>query len=135
MLDSAHEEWAHCVTLHTKGIETSPFREHFNERSNASYNLEKMAEAARYSAVLLEQFRDDLTPDQLVIHFYRLVRGTLEARELARSASASKETLAYVERLAGPVLRQELERLALLAEPAEKRAIAKLLDVAPAAPS
>mgnify|MGYP006077636761 CR=1 FL=1 len=99
MLELGHERWEDARALYTKGLEASPFYELYLERSDCLYKLGRMPEAAQDSDILLTNFQDHLSADLMVIHFYRVISGMLEAEALDHSLEAAEAALEYIESL------------------------------------
>lgn len=108
MFEWEKKKYEACVSLHTRGIEISPFFEHFNERSHSYYMLKKMKEAGEDSQIVLSAFADNLDPALIIMHSYRVILGAEECGELERAAEVAQITLDQVENFS-PNDRQAVE--------------------------
>lgn len=109
MIDYLQEKFIACIDLHSKGIATSPFYEHYQERSDCYHKLERWPEAGEDSAIVLNEYADHLTSSLVIVHFYRIARGRLESQNLSRAKSAAEEAMTYVDGLT-PNERKSLEK-------------------------
>lgn len=99
MLSRLDEQHELSVELHTKGISTSPFFEHYNERSHAYYFLKRFEESGEDSEILLKEFAEHLDPLHTAIHYFRAIRGYANKNQFSQAKPLAYAALEYVDAL------------------------------------